>query len=128
MILKEHPIFSDRFSVLSSCVTLYQAIIKLLYPMFATNLKDYLEKDLDDLHEKAETFIFRAFRKAIDLDLSPRADLKKKGCLLEKTMFSKKSPRRGKGKRGQTFYLGIMNPEVQYQKPFALLPRSCLSP
>ena len=46
------------------------------------------QMDLDDLHEKAEALILRAFRKAIDLDLSPRADLKKKGCLLEKTMFS----------------------------------------
>ncbi|MCH8219372.1 MAG: dehydrogenase, partial [Planctomycetes bacterium] len=46
------------------------------------------QMDLDDLHEKAETLILRAFQKAIDLELSPRADLKKKGCLLENTMFS----------------------------------------
>ncbi|MBN1943502.1 MAG: dehydrogenase [Phycisphaerae bacterium] len=44
--------------------------------------------DIDKLRESADALILKAFKKAVDLEISPRADLKKTGCLLEKTMFS----------------------------------------
>ncbi|MCY2950644.1 MAG: thiamine pyrophosphate-dependent enzyme [Planctomycetota bacterium] len=44
--------------------------------------------DIDALKQNAEARILTAYKKAIDLTLSPRADLKKKSCLLDKTMFS----------------------------------------
>ncbi|MGB8225751.1 MAG: thiamine pyrophosphate-dependent enzyme [Sedimentisphaerales bacterium] len=43
---------------------------------------------IDQICKKAEEIILRAFRKAVDPKISPRADLKKAGCLLEKTMLS----------------------------------------
>ncbi len=46
------------------------------------------QMDIDQLRQQAEETIFKAFKKAIDLQISPRADLKKTGCLLDKTMFS----------------------------------------
>jgi 2-oxoisovalerate dehydrogenase E1 component len=46
------------------------------------------QMDLDEQKRKSEELILRAFKKAIDLNISPRADLKKSGCLLEGVMFS----------------------------------------
>jgi 2-oxoisovalerate dehydrogenase E1 component len=43
---------------------------------------------LDAVHAGINARILRAYRKSIDLDLSPRADLYAVGNLLEKTMFS----------------------------------------
>ena len=44
--------------------------------------------DIEMLRAQAEAIVLKAYKKAIDLDLSPRADLKRTGNLLEKTMFS----------------------------------------
>lgn len=44
--------------------------------------------DLDKTRECLDAAIMRAYRRAIDLDLSPRADLYAVGNLLEKTMYS----------------------------------------
>ncbi len=44
--------------------------------------------DIDALKRDAESRILNAYKKAIDLNISPRADLKKKACLLDRTMFS----------------------------------------
>ena len=38
--------------------------------------------------QQAEELILKAYKKAVDLAISPRADLKGKGSLLERTMFS----------------------------------------
>ncbi|MGD0390893.1 MAG: thiamine pyrophosphate-dependent enzyme [Tepidisphaeraceae bacterium] len=46
------------------------------------------QSDIDDLKARCDDVVFRAFRKAIDEKISPRADLKKAGSLLERTMFS----------------------------------------
>lgn len=46
------------------------------------------QKTIDAIAKKAEELIVKACRKAVDLSISPRADLKKVGCLLERTMFS----------------------------------------
>ena len=40
------------------------------------------------IHKKIEGLITKACRKAADLTISPRADLKKPNCLLDRTMFS----------------------------------------
>lgn len=46
------------------------------------------QAEIDDLRTQAEDRIFRVFQKAVDLEISPRVDLKPVGCLLEHTMFS----------------------------------------
>lgn len=46
------------------------------------------QEKLEQMHRAVEAAILRAYIKAIDLDLSPRADLFSPGCLLERTMFS----------------------------------------
>ena len=49
--------------------------------------------DIDAIRAQAEAMIFKAYQKAVDLVISPRADLKKINCLLEKTMFSNQKVR-----------------------------------
>jgi 2-oxoisovalerate dehydrogenase E1 component len=44
--------------------------------------------EVDERNALAEAIVFKAYRKAIDLDISPRADLKKAQCLLDRVMFS----------------------------------------
>ncbi len=44
--------------------------------------------DIDDMTARAEALALKAYKKATDLEISPRADLKKTGCLLAKTMLS----------------------------------------
>ena len=44
--------------------------------------------EIDAIKAKCDEVVFRAFKKAIDEKISPRADLKKQGSLLERTMFS----------------------------------------
>ncbi|HNY26023.1 MAG TPA: thiamine pyrophosphate-dependent enzyme [Candidatus Sumerlaeota bacterium] len=46
------------------------------------------QAEIDAVNTEAEDRIFRACQKAVDLEVSPRADLMVPGCLLEKTMFS----------------------------------------
>jgi len=44
--------------------------------------------EVDQIHAQAESMILRAFKKAVDMQISPRSDLKLKNCILERTMFS----------------------------------------
>lgn len=44
--------------------------------------------EIDQIHAQAEAMILRAFKKAVDMQISPRSDLKLKNCILERTMFS----------------------------------------
>lgn len=46
------------------------------------------QADIDGIRAWCGEVVFRAYRKAIDLELSPRSDLKRPGSLLETTMFS----------------------------------------
>lgn len=46
------------------------------------------ENELEAMQQAIDAAILRAYVKAIDLELSPRANLFPPGCLLEKTMFS----------------------------------------
>lgn len=47
--------------------------------------------DLDKIKAGAEELIFKAFKKAVDLNISPRSTFKDKGNFLEKAMFSNAS-------------------------------------
>ncbi len=44
--------------------------------------------DIEKMRAEAGALVLKAFRKAVDLDISPRADLMATGCLLDRTMFS----------------------------------------
>jgi len=44
--------------------------------------------DIDGLKQRAEAIVLRCYRKAVSLEISPRTDLKKPGCLLDRVMFS----------------------------------------
>jgi 2-oxoisovalerate dehydrogenase E1 component len=46
------------------------------------------QMDIDQMRADANALVFKAYVKAIDLKISPRADLSKAGSLLEKAMFS----------------------------------------
>ncbi len=46
------------------------------------------QADIDAMQTQVNEIILKAFKKAIDLNISPRAELKQVGCLLEKTMYS----------------------------------------
>lgn len=58
---------------------------------FAANLVDAgacSQAELDKMQAEVDDIILRAYRKAIDLNISPRADQRNVGCALEKAMFS----------------------------------------
>jgi 2-oxoisovalerate dehydrogenase E1 component len=44
--------------------------------------------DLAAVRERADALVLKAYQKAVEQAVSPRADLKPVGCLLERTMFS----------------------------------------
>jgi 2-oxoisovalerate dehydrogenase E1 component len=46
------------------------------------------QSDIDAMKQWAEGVVVKALKKVADLNLSPRADLKPSGCLLDRTMFS----------------------------------------
>lgn len=46
------------------------------------------QKELDKLQAWVDDIMMKAYKKAIDLSISPHADLKKHACLLERVMFS----------------------------------------
>jgi len=58
------------------------------YARSLTEARVCTRADIDAITQQAEALILKAFKKAIDLDISPRADLMKPGCLLDRTMFS----------------------------------------
>jgi 2-oxoisovalerate dehydrogenase E1 component len=64
---------------------------------FATNLVDAGvcgQDDLDAMQQQVDGLILKAYKKAIDLEISPHADLMKTECLLERVMFSNQSQER----------------------------------
>ena len=44
--------------------------------------------EMEEIRARCEDLVLKAFRKAVDAAVSPRADLRKEGCLLDRTMFS----------------------------------------
>jgi 2-oxoisovalerate dehydrogenase E1 component len=72
------------------------------------------QMDIDELKSKVEAVIFKAYRKAVDLTISPRADLKKSGCLLEQTMFSNQRVESMEtGRKPETLLSKEENPRVK---------------
>ncbi len=73
------------------------------------------QMDIDAMRENAEVIVLRAFKKAIDLNISPRADLKKINCLLDRTMFSnqKVESMEGNGRKPETLMPKEENPRVK---------------
>jgi 2-oxoisovalerate dehydrogenase E1 component len=58
---------------------------------FAANLVDAgicSQAEIDNMQAWVDNIIFKAYQKAIDLAISPRADQKNTGCALEAAMFS----------------------------------------
>ncbi|MCX7799554.1 MAG: thiamine pyrophosphate-dependent enzyme [Fimbriimonadales bacterium] len=46
------------------------------------------EGELEAIRQQIDAVVLRCYRKAIDLEISPRADLMGEGCLLDRTMLS----------------------------------------
>ncbi len=70
--------------------------------------------EIDEIKARCEEIVFRAFRRAIDETISPRADLKKAGSLLEKTMFSnQKIDSMENGRTPETLISREENPRVK---------------
>ena len=58
---------------------------------FASNLVEAgvcTQAEIDQLQESVDGMIFKTYQKAVDLEISPRADQKNVSCLLEQVMFS----------------------------------------
>jgi 2-oxoisovalerate dehydrogenase E1 component len=60
----------------------------ITYKQDLLNAKICTELDFDTMQEKIDAAILRVYKKAVDLDISPRANLYGVNCLLEKSMFS----------------------------------------
>ncbi|HXP96292.1 MAG TPA: thiamine pyrophosphate-dependent enzyme [Telmatospirillum sp.] len=72
------------------------------------------QSEIDDIKAQCDDVVFRAFKKAIDETISPRADLKKAGSLLEKTMFSnQKIESMEPGRKPETLLAKADNPRVK---------------
>jgi 2-oxoisovalerate dehydrogenase E1 component len=72
------------------------------------------QSEIDDIKAQCDDVVFRAFKKAIDETISPRADLKKAGSLLEKTMFSnQKIESMEPGRKPETLLAKAENPRVK---------------
>jgi 2-oxoisovalerate dehydrogenase E1 component len=70
--------------------------------------------DLDILRKKAEELVFKAFQKAIDLKISPRADLKPAGSLLDRVTFSnQKIESFGDGQKPEVLVPKEQNPRLK---------------
>lgn len=69
--------------------------------------------DVEAIREQCEELILKAYKKAVDLSVSPRADLKVTGCLLEKTMFSnQRIESMDPSRKSEVLAVGTDNPRV----------------
>jgi len=71
------------------------------------------ESDMKEMQEQVKALIFKAYQKAVDLTISPRADLKKKGSLLEQTMFSNQHVEKMSDEKPDTLIPLEANPRVK---------------
>ena len=71
------------------------------------------QADLDAMQARVDDIILRAFQKAIDLNLSPRADLRQPGNLLEKVMFSNQRVEKLDDRVPEVLMKPADNPRVQ---------------
>jgi len=68
---------------------------------------------LKSMQTNIDGLIFKAYQKAVDLTISPRADLKKAGSLLEKTMFSNQRVEKMADGKPETLMPLETNPRVK---------------
>lgn len=83
---------------------------------FAANLVDAgvcTQGDLDTMQAWVDVIILRAYRNAIDLDISPRTDQKSAGCLLEQVMFSDTRVEKMEDRPAESLMSIADNPRVQ---------------
>ncbi len=71
------------------------------------------EGEVKSIQEQVDGLIFKAYQKAVDLTISPRADLKKKGSLLETTMFSNQHVEKMSDEKPDTLMPLEANPRVK---------------
>ena len=72
------------------------------------------QQQIDEVNALAEALVGKAYRKATDLEISPRADLKKTGCLLERVMLSnRKVPCLDETRQPEVLIPKEENPRVQ---------------
>lgn len=69
--------------------------------------------DLKAMQERIDGLIFKAYQKAVDLKISPRADLKRPGSLLETTMFSNQRAEKMSDETPDTLIPLDVNPRVR---------------
>lgn len=80
------------------------------------------QSDIDAMRDRAESLVFKAFQKAADLQISPRAELKTTGNLLESAMFSNQSiPNMNPARKSEVLIPLSENPRV---KQLAIRSRS----
>ena len=58
------------------------------FPEELVKAKVCAEDDIRKIQEHVDSLILKAYRKAVDLGVSPRVDLKPSGCLLDRATFS----------------------------------------
>ena len=84
------------------------------YPAELVKANVATQAEINELNARTEELVFKAYTKAVDLKISPRADLKKKYCLLENTMYSNEKIESMDPKRtAETLISKQQNPRVQ---------------
>jgi 2-oxoisovalerate dehydrogenase E1 component len=72
------------------------------------------KQDIETIHKSIENTVLKACKKAVDMTISPRADLKKANCLLDQTMFSnQKMESMDTGRKPETLMSIADNPRVK---------------
>ncbi|MBM4103868.1 MAG: dehydrogenase [Planctomycetes bacterium] len=72
------------------------------------------KEDIENIHKTIEGVVLKACKKAVDLTISPRADLKKANGLLDRTMFSnQKIESMEPGRKPETLMSIADNPRVK---------------
>jgi len=84
------------------------------YPQQLVDAGVCTQAEVEAIVQQADEMILKAYKKAIDLNISPRADLKKKGNLLEQTMFSnQKVESLDPARKAEVLHKPQDNPRVQ---------------
>ena len=82
---------------------------------FASNLVEAgvcSQADLDEMQNAVDALILKSYEKAVDLEISPRADQKNTQCLLEQVMFSDQRVEKMEDRPAETLMPLAENPRV----------------
>jgi len=69
--------------------------------------------DIDEMQASIDELLLRTYRKAVDLEISPRADQKSTACHLEEVMFSNSRVEKMDDRPAETLLALAENPRVQ---------------